>query len=251
MANETTLLAFEGLALEIQGRSLLRNFMLNVKKGTRVGLTGPSGCGKTTLLRSIARRKISSGLTAKRFEVTPCRIGYIPQRGGMLPWYSLKRNLQVFASVTKEEQDCCEKVLAFLELTHVASTFPENLSGGELQRSRLACAIITKPDLYCADEPLTEVGLQQKWRLLERWSSEIAERNAALLLVSHDVDTLLYLCDEIVILGGSSEPAEVLDRLDLSSEVHPRCPKDLNSHSFETARRRVTSTVYGLSERIS
>lgn len=240
------LVDMKAVSLCIAGRILIQDFTLRLDRGVRVGLTGPSGCGKTTLIRSIVGRQLTPGSVADRFELTRCRVGYVPQRGGMLPWYSVRRNLQVFAaSATDDKESWCQNVLARMELTYVEATFPWQLSGGEFQRARLACAIASQPGLCCADEPLTEVGLQQKWRLLERWSSEMHDRETSLILVSHDVDTLMYLCDEIVILGGpTGQPARTITRLNLSAETHPRDPAGLNSSSFEDIRRMLVKTLY-------
>ena len=243
MAHIGYLVDIELATLRLADRLLIKDFTLQIEQGSRIGLTGPSGCGKTTLLRSIASRRPTLGVTARNFRITNDRIGYIPQRSGMLPWYSVERNLLAFAPEESRKSEWCDEVLDFMELTHVRSTFPGQLSGGELQRSRLACAIATQPILYCADEPLTEVGLQQKWRLLERWSVKMNECATGLLLVSHDIDTLLYLCDKVVVLGGP-EPTQMITQVHLPGPPHPRRPQDLNNNTLVAARRSLTSVLY-------
>lgn len=225
-------------------RVLIRDLSLTLHRGMRIGLTGPSGCGKTTLLRSIVGRKLSVFSSAQRFDLNYSRVGYVPQRGGMLPWFSLGRNLHILAPPSADSV-WCEEVLDLMELSHVSNSFPDQLSGGESQRARLACAIVSQPVLCCADEPLTEVGLQQKWRLLERWSGEISRRNASLILVSHDVDTLIYLCDEIIILGGShNAPSGVVSRVEVITTPHPRKPTHLTDSSLESIRKQMVATLY-------
>ncbi len=241
-----TLVDLDDLRLNISSRKLIHGFKLRLESGMRIGLTGPSGCGKTTLLRSIIRRKLTDGSTAGRFKISHCRIGYVPQEGGILPWYSLRRNLNVFAAMNqKDKERWCKDVLALVELTHVGTKFPGRISAGELQRARLACAIATQSTLCCADEPLTEVGLQQKWRVLERWSYEMSKRLTSLILVSHDVDTLIYLCDEIIALGGPpKQPVKTVARFVVSAGSHPRKPSDLNDPSLESIRRTIVDTLY-------
>jgi ABC-type nitrate/sulfonate/bicarbonate transport system ATPase subunit len=245
-AGSEILVDMELVCLRVAGRTLIKDFTLRLKSCTRIGLTGPSGCGKTTLLRSIVGRRLTVDSAATRFDVAPGRVGYAPQQGGMLPWYSLRRNLRILAALGASDGDgWCDEVLARMELAHAGATFPAQLSGGELQRARLACAIATRPTLFCADEPLTEVGLRQKWRLLKQWSVEMHERRTGLLLVSHDVDTLMYLCDEILVLGGTpGDPARTVGCIDVSVGGHPRNPADLGGPSFESVRRRIVDEVY-------
>ena len=69
--------------------------------------------------------------------------------------------------------------------------------------------------------------------------------NTALLLVSHDVDTLMYLCDEIIILDGSpNHPATTVNKFIIDEQTHPRNPKSLNSGLFENKRREILKHLY-------
>lgn len=244
--DQARLVDIEGVRLRIADRTLIEDFTLQLEGGERIGLTGPSGSGKTTMLRSIVGRQLTAGSTADRFELAPCRVGYVPQRGGLLPWYSVRRNLKVFIPLDEgNKEKWCEEVLTYTELEHIHATFPDQLSGGELQRARLACAFAAKPSLFCADEPLTEVGLQQKWRLIERWSTEMNRTSAALILVSHDLDTLLYLCDIVLILSGTAgQPAKTIATVDVPRRSHPRNLADLKSPEFERLRRMMIDTLY-------
>ena len=175
---------------------------------------------------------------ATRFEFRAGRVGYVPQEGGLLPWYSLQRNLSVFAQHNDNHKEWCNDILRWMELDGVATTNTQKLSGGELQRARLACAIASRPSLFCADEPLTEVGLQQRWRLLKAWSGEINQRAASLILVSHDVETLFYLCDELIVLGGErGKPATEITPFTLPYQNHPRVPGQLDSKLIESFRQ--------------
>jgi ABC-type nitrate/sulfonate/bicarbonate transport system ATPase subunit len=224
--------------LRVGGRTLLHNIDIRVTRGARVGITGPSGCGKTTLLRNVVGRNWTYPSTAKYFHVTDHPIGYVPQDGGLLPWYSLEKNVIVRAPAPYDEAS--NAILALMELSDASGTFPFRLSGGELQRARLACALAVNPGLICADEPLTEVGLDQKWRLLNRLSSYILERDVGLLIVSHDIDTLLTLCDEVLIFGGM--PAEAVHRVHLSPP-HPRSTSALVGPELLAARSEIVRAL--------
>ena len=216
------LLLFENLTLTIHGRVLCRDVSFRVSPNERVGITGPSGSGKTTLLRGIGRKELPAGSTADRFDKTDDAIGYVPQEGGLCPWFDMERNVDVARPRQTEPQAWrarVAEVAASMGLQNQSRRFPHQLSGGEKQRWRLARAVAAMPPFMLVDEPLTEVPLDLRGRVLERWSAEMAAQGAALLLVSHDIDVLLYMCDRILVLQG--EPASVRSE-EVVDGAHPR-----------------------------
>jgi sulfonate transport system ATP-binding protein len=237
------LITISNLFLALDRIELLREFSLTLPQKTRIGITGPSGCGKSTLLRSLIHKAPPSRSRFEEFRVNlhdEQRIGYVPQAGGLLPWYSLHRNLSIFVphfSDIEESDEGLREVLQAMGLLERSGYFPDQLSSGEAQRALLACGIVTKPTMFLADEPLTEVDLRRKWQILEYWSTRIAELGSALLLVSHDVDVLLYLCDEIIVLDGT--PAYVTQRFNLTA-LHPRDEGALFADDANEVRRALT-----------
>ena len=177
------------------GIELFLNFSLSIKRNERIGITGPSGCGKTTLLEYILNQKIN-GVSSNGIESTnDINISYVPQNQGLLPWYSLHRNMELHCS----DERHIKNILSDLGLSNVSNSFPNELSGGEYQRAILGLAILNNPDLYIADEPLTQLDISSKWNYLEYWSKYISDRNASLLIVSHDIETLIFMCNKILI----------------------------------------------------
>jgi len=218
------------LDLRIKELLLLEDFHLVLEQGKRIGITGPSGCGKSTLLKSILENKTPQGTTFEIFSVNNIsdsfKIGYLPQTSGLLPWFSLRKNLSIFSNNSQLR----EEVLNIMELSNNLDSFPHQLSGGEQQRALLACNITLSPQLFLADEPLTEIDILRKWKLLFYWSSKIKAFNSSLLIVSHDIDTLLFMCDEIIML--SDKPSRIIKKVEINSVSHPRCKDDLLSQSF-------------------
>lgn len=237
------LIQIANLYLKLGELELIKNFSLSVSEGKRVGITGPSGCGKTTLLRSIIDASPPTGSSFECFAVnlgSSERIGYVPQSGGLLPWFSLARNLRYFAAHrngSEEVRHYVAEVAASVGLSSRLSHFPDQLSGGETQRALLACGMATEPRLFLADEPLTEVDLEKKWLLIERWSMQMAKLGSALFLVSHDIDVLLYLCDEVVVLEGS--PARPIHHFNLGLP-HPRDRRALTGDEANRVRKTLT-----------
>jgi ABC-type nitrate/sulfonate/bicarbonate transport system ATPase subunit len=235
-----------GLCLEIDGRTLVDDLSLVVQPGERVGITGPSGCGKTTLLRALVKRKIDFG-TAVRFEIRSRRTGYIAQTGGLAPWYTVQENVRLFSSMDfAKDETKRQEIIEKCQISRL-DTSPVRLSGGEAQRARLACAAAVQPDLFCADEPLSEVGVEQRCELLSWWSGEIHRLRAALVLVSHDLDTLLYMCDRILVLRQCRDRKAQLRYEHQVNLPHPRHFEDLGLDSLTTIRRQIVLQLLGTS----
>lgn len=241
------LINIKSVDLRIGDRVLINNLDLSLKKGTRIGIIGPSGCGKTSLLRSIVNKSLNKESSSKRFEIVSKCIGYVPQEVGILPWYSLGMNFNIFSSHIENggKKTWFDYIFSNFDLIGLEDNFPKQLSGGELQRAILACALGSRPELYCVDEPLTEVGLGQKWKILEFWSNLIFDSNSSLIIVSHDIDTLLFLSDEILILGGDHlSPVSLTSKFDLTIESHPREPRDLKNSFYTDIRNSIINTTY-------
>lgn len=241
MRNNKFVIDIKNATISIDNRKLFENFNFQLKEGTRTGITGPSGCGKTTLLRSIVKRGLNVELSADYFKITDAPIAYIPQEGGLLPWYTISKNLQIYKG---DGELSLNKIEEISEITHLLDKFPEEMSGGEIQRAKLASALASTPKLICADEPFTEMGLKQKWRIIDKWSKIMHETSSSLLLVSHDIDLLMFLCDNIYILGGDlNSPIQILKRININT-LNPKNLSWLHEKNFQTLRKEVVDSVY-------
>lgn len=230
-------IGIENLNLKIENNILFSNFSINVLKEERVGITGPSGCGKSTLLKSIIKNKFPNGSTfSKLHKSTIASFSFIPQSNGLLPWYSLQRNLNIF----KKNLTLYEDTIKKFNINCCINNFPHQLSGGEYQRALLAEGIINQPDIYLADEPLTELDITKKWELLSYWSTKIKDDNATLILVAHDLDTLLYLCDRIIVL--SDKPCKIIKEFDIP-QPHPRQLDFLVSGEFIHSKKLLLESI--------
>lgn len=180
---------------------LFDDFYLNVERGQFLAISGPSGCGKTTLLRLI------TGLDREGdVEITdpPERMAYVFQETRLLPWRTVRENLQLVAEAAgiADPAFAVAQVLKNVELPEAASLFPDALSLGMKRRVELARALLIRPDLLVLDEPfvsLDEAAASAMKRVLQR---VLREHQPTVLMVSHNPDDAAELADDVITLQG-------------------------------------------------
>lgn len=192
---------------------ILAGIDLVVRRGEIVGLRGPSGCGKSTLLRvlSTLERPSSGELKLGGDAVRrPRRDGYIMPIG-QNPSSSLDPRWPIWKSITEpltavhlevrpskaQRRAIAEDELASIGLQGMdVEATPRQLSGGQCQRVTILRALIAKPRLLIADEPTSALDVSIAAGVLNLLSSA-AEAGAALVMASHDRNSLEVLCDRV------------------------------------------------------
>ena len=188
---------------------LVQGVSLEVEKGKIVTLIGPNGSGKSTTA------KIALGIYKKiegKVEKFTDKIGYVPQKISV-DW-TLPLRVHDFMVLTQNLKD--EEINKALTLTGVLNLKNKNLgnlSGGEFQRVLLARAISKKPELLVLDEPVQGVDFTGEialYKLIKEISDKL---NCGILLISHDLHTVMSATDHVVCLNGhvccSGSPIDV------------------------------------------
>ena len=177
---------------------LVKGVSLVVEKGKIVTLIGPNGSGKSTTA------KIALGIYKKiegQVEKYTNNVGYVPQKIS-IDW-TLPLRVNDFMLLTENLKD--EAVNEALSLTGVINLKNKNLgnlSGGEFQRVLLARAISRKPDLLVLDEPVQGVDFTGEIALYELIKKISDTLNCGILLISHDLHTVMSATDHVVCLNG-------------------------------------------------
>ncbi|WP_235831398.1 ABC transporter ATP-binding protein [Gordonia zhaorongruii] len=193
---------------------------VTVPAGKITGLLGPSGCGKTTLMRAIVgtQRNVRGrvevlGLPAGSAALRR-RVGYVTQAASIYTDLTVQQNVRYFAGVFDAE-DAVGDALRAVDLTARADHLAADLSGGQLSRVSIACALVTKPSVLVLDEPT--VGLDPVLRA-DLWTrfADLAASGVTLLVSSHVMDEAAH-CDELILMREGSlvaqlTPQELRDR---------------------------------------
>ncbi len=190
------------------GQPVLQGIDLELEPGELVALVGPSGCGKTTLLRIAAGLTVPSGGQVLRGGE---RVGLVFQHPNLLPWRTALANVHLPLELEgRPDRERAREALRRVELAHAEDLLPRALSGGMQMRVALARALVTRPGLLLMDEPFAALDALTR-RRLQAWFLELAaEAGFAALLVTHDVDEAIWLCDRVIVLGG--RPATIRGR---------------------------------------
>jgi ABC-2 type transport system ATP-binding protein len=206
------------LVVDRGGRPVLRGLSFTVPVGQVTGLLGPSGSGKTTLMRSLVGvQKVQSGEVTVLGEPAGspdlrARVGYVTQAPSVYPDLSVRENIRYFAALYGMGANEAEAALRDVGLADAAGQLVRDLSGGQMGRASLACALVGAPELLVLDEPT--VGLDPVLRV-ELWDKfhALAAVGTTLIVSSHVMDEAAR-CDRLLLLRegevlSDSTPAQL------------------------------------------
>jgi osmoprotectant transport system ATP-binding protein len=186
---------------------------LTVSAGECVALVGESGSGKTTLLRAFNRlvepdsgTVLVSGADAASLDPVRLRrrTGYVPQEGGLLPHWTVARNVALVPTLLGLS-DAASRAEQFLELVGLPAAeyghrWPAELSGGQRQRVAIARALASEPSVVLLDEPFGALDAITRGDLQEAFLALRRRLTMTLLLVTHDIAEAIRLADRIAVM---------------------------------------------------
>ena len=182
---------------------------LSIARGEVVGMLGPSGSGKSTILTAMA---LINPPTSGQISIngTPVldgpkelvnlrafrrqHLGFVFQKANLIPFLTALENVQIALEVndvpSRKARARAMELLDYLDVGARAKNLPVALSGGEQQRVAVARALANEPSLILADEPTAALDSQRGRQVMELFAKVAHERNAGVLVVTHDHRTL-------------------------------------------------------------
>jgi len=200
-------------------RTVLRDVSLQVESGEYVAIMGESGSGKSTLLNVIAglERPDAGSIRISGVDLSTLdddaaaklrrtRIGFVFQAFHLLPYLSVQANVALPLVLNRvpdrEIEPRVAELLAAVGLRDLSSSFPRQLSGGEMQRVAIARALVHRPALVLADEPTGNLDAGTAAQVLTLLREQVKGAGAAGILVTHSL-TAARSADRIELLTES------------------------------------------------
>ena len=240
------LLEIKGISKYFGGLAALSDFDMEIDEGEIRGLIGPNGSGKTTLYNVISGvyRPTSGTIVYQGEEISRLPSSVIAKKGlvrtfqhtalfrdfTVLQNISVGRHLHarenVFGvvgntaatkRVEKESMEKAEEIVDFMELTHLKDELAINLPHGYMRALGVGVALATEPKLLMLDEPVTGMNPTEKTHMLAL-IKRIQGQGITVLIVEHDMKTVMGLCDYITVLSFGKKLAEGTPKEILSNQ---------------------------------
>src|SRR3954471_13534795 len=226
-------------------RRVLKGLSFAVPTGQVTGLLGPSGSGKTTLMRALVGvQKVRWGELTVLGEPAGspglrARVGYVTQAPSVYEDLSVRENVRYFAALYGMSGREADAAITDVGLADHAGQLVRDLSGGQMGRASLACALVGCPELLVLDEPTVGLDPVLRVELWERFHA-LADAGTTLIVSSHVMDEA-GRCDRLLLLRdgeliADSTPAQL--RVDGRSD-------DLEEAFLNVVRNRQEVTASG------
>ncbi len=213
------ILVIDNLVKRYGDKTAVNGISLNIKKGSFYGLLGPNGAGKSTTIHCITgiAQPTSGTITidgtdvVKEYKLARTKVGLSPQEFNVdisATPVQLMSYMAGYYGIPKDKASArIADLIGRFDLENHKDVKFQKLSGGLKRRAMLGRALVHTPDLLILDEPTAGVDVEQRhdlWRYLK----ELNEGGKTIILTSHYLEEIQYLCNEIAIINRGKIVAE-------------------------------------------
>lgn len=215
-------LKIQSVTLSIADKILCKELSFQIEQKECWGLLGKNGAGKTSLIHSIAglrpidagdvKLNSSSVYEYSRAELAK-EIGILFQNGletlpaTVIETVMLGRHPHVQSMIRDSDEDLqiARQALELFSLSEFSERQIDSLSGGEKQRVAIAMLIAQEPNFFLLDEPSNHLDVAFQFLILQSLKEKLNERNASMLMATHDINLAAKFCDKIVLFLENGE----------------------------------------------
>jgi NitT/TauT family transport system ATP-binding protein len=228
----------------------LRELTLEAAADETLGVVGPSGCGKSTLLELVCGLEDPTEGTVAVGGRRPGperlrRCALMPQRDLLLPWRTALDNaglaLELRGLRRPEARKHARPLFERFGLEEFAGARPHELSGGMRQRVSFARTLLAGKPILLLDEPFGSLDSITRAELQEWLAGALADEPRTTLLVTHDVEEALFLCDRVLIL--SPRPGTVRAELRVELDRARSRREQVTSPEFAALKERALEAL--------
>jgi len=219
-----SLLELEELTVRYGGVTAVDHVSAAVPEGSLFGLIGPNGAGKTTLIDAVTGLTRYAGSVSFAGERIDRWAPHKRSHAGLVRTFqslelfnelTVRENLQTYAGIKLGDaaEEAVDAALDSMEVSWAADLYPSQLSYGQARLVSVARALAARPRLLLLDEPAAGLDVEESQWLGQRLRALVKD-GLTVLLVDHDVDLIMTVCDEILVLDFGKQiarggPAEV------------------------------------------
>jgi zinc transport system ATP-binding protein len=239
--NERHAIEVRDLSFSYDGSPVLSNANLTVRCGEFVTVVGPNGGGKSTLLRLILGLLRPDSGSVRVFGCRPeesrPRMGYVPQHSDTDPSFPATvedvvlmgrmGRTRLFGAYAREDRDAAARALADVELSDLARRPFSRISGGQRQRTLIARALVSDPDILLLDEPAANLDIAMEKELYD------------ILLRLKERMTVLVVSHDLAFVSGFTDTVACVNRtvaVHTTSEVTPELINELYGRDVRFVR---------------
>ena len=234
-----------------RGAVALAGVSAHVPEGTVLALVGESGSGKTTLLRTFNRLIDPDGGTVRlggedvrALDAVQVRrrIGYVPQNGGLLPHWTVRRNVALVPTLigipdpAHAADDALEHV--GLDPGRFGDRLPHELSGGQRQRAAIARAFAARQEAMLLDEPFGALDAITRADAHDAFERVRRELSLTAILVTHDLAEAARLADSVAVMRAGR-----IEQIGTVTELRARPASDYVRSLFARAEAALGALV--------
>lgn len=222
----------------------LDDFSLTVEGAEIVGIVGPSGCGKSTFLRMVVGLDEPLSGTIE-FDGQPVKgpdaaRSMVFQNANLFEWLTVEENIAFGLRATgcyDEKRYKIPRLIEMMGLSGFEQAYPPQISGGMASRCAIARTFVLNPSLICFDEPLSALDAFTRAALQDEFLTMQRQAHASIVLVTHDIEEAVYLCDRVVVMTPRPGTVKAEVPIDLP---HPR---ERTSPEFVAVRRQLLALI--------
>lgn len=206
------ILSLKNISKTFDGKPILEDFNLDIKRNEFVTLLGPSGCGKSTTLRIIGGflkpdegQVFFEGKDITELSPDKRNVNTVFQKYSLFPHMTVADNIAFGLKLKKKSnqyiKDKIDYAMKLVNMDGYGDRKPSSLSGGQQQRVAIARAIVNEPKMLLLDEPLGALDLKLRHEMQRELIKIKKEVGITFVYVTHDQDEALTMSDRIIVMN--------------------------------------------------